>query len=276
MTTRRTDRTAAPVSTFTEALEAAAGPAALSPSSHNCQPWGLGRAETAAARRAAADLTGEDADEYLVLALDRGRELTALAAHAVEMEVSCGIYWRILLRGLAAQGWTPTAMRVLDDDAPSGAGAGADGRPGDGGGGGSPFGAGWPTAWVPLCVVALRPGAPSGERLDDLRETARARRTHRGPYRPQPVPSDLLRDLAGTGSAEAGEGPVHVRHLTEPGDLRAFAAFVARHAGRDFGHRAAWRETHSFLRRDLADASVRGTGSRRSSSSDRCPGRAGP
>lgn len=247
MTTRRTDRTATPVSTFTQALEAAAEPAALSPSSHNCQPWGLGRATTGAARRAAADLTGEDADEYLVLALDRGRELTALDAHAVEMEVSCGIYWRILLRGLAAQGWTTTAARVLDDDASFG-------------GGGSPFGAGWPAAWTPLCVVALRRGAPAGERLDDLRETALARRTHRGPYRPQPVPAGLLRDLAETDAAEGGADPVHVRHLTGARDLRAFAAFVARHAGRDFGHRAAWRETHSFLRRDLADAAARGDG----------------
>ncbi|NEC34282.1 RedV protein, partial [Streptomyces rubrogriseus] len=166
MTTRRTDHTAAAVSTFAQALETAAGAAALSPSSHNCQPWGLGRATSTEARRAAADLTGAEADEYLVLALDRERELTALAAHAVEMEVSCGVYWRILLRTLAAQGWTTTAVRVLDGDGDPG----AVGLPG----GGRPFGAGWPTAWTPLCVVALRPGPPSGERPADLRESALA------------------------------------------------------------------------------------------------------
>ncbi|MFE2461678.1 RedV protein [Streptomyces sp. NPDC059402] len=270
MTTRSTDHAAAPVSTFAQALEAAAGTAALSPSSHNCQPWGLARATTAAARRAAADLTGQDADEYLVLALDRERELTALAAHAVEMEVSCGIYWRILLRALAAQGWTAAAVRTLDGDAGSGSGDetvsgngngnGDETVSGNGSGSGVLVGAGWPAAWTPLCVVALRPGTPSAERLDDLRETALARRTHRGPYRPAPVSAELLRDLAETGSPEGEKDAVRLRHLTERRDLRAFAAFVARHAGLDFGHRAAWRETHSFLRRDLADAAARGDG----------------
>ncbi|TDT28120.1 hypothetical protein EV562_115131 [Streptomyces sp. BK208] len=247
MTTHGADRCAPPVPPFTQALEEAVGTAALSPSSHNCQPWGLARVTTAAARRTAAELTGEDADEYLVLALDRGRELTALAAHAVEMEVSCGIYGRILLRGLAARGWTVASVRVLDGDAPIR-------------GGGSRFGAGWPARWTPLCVVALRPGTPSGEGPADLRETALARRTHRGAYRPEPVPAELLRDLAGTVSPDGERDLIRVRHLTEPQELRAFASFVARHAGRDFGHRAAWRETHSFLRRDLADATARGDG----------------
>lgn len=258
MTTRSTDHAAAPVSTFAQALQAAAATAALSPSSHNCQPWGLARATTAAARRAAADLTGRDADEYLVLALDRERELTALAAHAVEMEVSCGIYWRILLRALAAQGWTAAAVRTLDGDGGSGSGDGSVSV--NASGSGALAGAGWPAAWTPLCVVALRPGTPSEERLDDLRETALARRTHRGPYRPVPVSAELLRDLAQTGSPEGEKDAVRLRHLTERRDLRAFATFVARHAGLDFGHRAAWRETHSFLRRDLADAAARGDG----------------
>ncbi|MFI1757787.1 RedV protein [Streptomyces sp. NPDC020571] len=252
MTTRRTDHATASVSRFAQALETAAGPAALSPSSHNCQPWGLGRATSAAARRAAADLTGTDADEYLVLALDRERELTALAAHAVEMEVSCGIYGRILLRGLAAQGWTAAAVRVLDDDGGPGVASGT--------AGGHPLGAGWPPAWTPLCVVALRPGPPSGERPADLHETALARRTHRGPYGRKPVAPGLLHVLEESGTPGAETPPVHVRHLTERRDLRAFAAFVARYAGRDFGHRAAWRETHSYLRRDTADAAARGDG----------------
>ncbi|WP_406133277.1 RedV protein [Streptomyces anthocyanicus] len=252
MTTRRTDHMAAAVSPFAQALETAAGAAALSPSSHNCQPWGLGRATSTTARRSAADLTGADADEYLVLALDRERELTALAAHAVEMEVSCGVHWRILLRTLAAQGWTTAAVRVLDGDADPGAA----GLPG----GGRPFGAGWPTAWTPLCVVALRPGPLSGERPADLHESALARRTHRGPYGREPVAPGLLRDLEEPATPGATAHPVHLRHLTERRDLRAFAAFVARHAGRDFGHRAAWRETHSFVRRDTADATARGDG----------------
>ncbi|MFB7657280.1 MULTISPECIES: RedV protein [unclassified Streptomyces] len=244
MTERGTDRVIASAPAFAQALDAAAGPAALSPSSHNCQPWGLARATTPGARRTAAALTGADTAEYLVLALDRRRELTALAAHAVEMEVSCGVYWRLLLRGLAAQGWSAVAAHVVEADDGSG------------------FGAEWPASWTPLCVAALRPGRPSGERLDDLRETGLARRTHRGPYRPEPLAADLLRDLedAGPSEAEPHPRPLHVRHLTNPQELGAFASFVARHAGRDFGHRRAWRETHSFLRWSTESAAARGDG----------------
>lgn len=230
---------------FPEVLGEAALTAVLSPSSHNCQPWALTRVVTPGARRAAAALVGQDAPEYLVLGLDRRHQLVALPAHAVEMELSCGVYWRLLLRGLAAGGWTASAVRVLQD------GEGDELRPKA------------REFWTPLCVAALRPGPPSGERPAELHATGLARRTHRGPYRPEPLAAELLRDLEEdppTGPYEADEPAVTVRHLTRPEELRDFASFVARWAGRDFAHRRAWRETHSYVRFGAGAAAERGDG----------------
>src|SRR5690242_4213226 len=103
---------------FHDVLGEAAGLASLSPSSHNSQPWALARMATGGARAAAAGFLGipEGGDEeYLVLALDRRRALTALPAHTVEMAVSCGAYWRLLLRALTAQGWSCTRTRACDE-----------------------------------------------------------------------------------------------------------------------------------------------------------------
>jgi hypothetical protein len=40
----------------------------------------------------------------------------------------------------------------------------------------------------------------------------------------------------------------------------ALAELVARYGGRDFAHRAAWRETHAYIRRDEAEAARAGDG----------------
>ncbi|MGK5631870.1 hypothetical protein ACSNOD_25925, partial [Streptomyces sp. URMC 123] len=127
---------------FRAALGAALEIAALSPSSHNCQPWGVARLRSEGARRAAAafldgapgsgesyagtgpgtgggpygdmDGVGAARTEYLALALDRERRLESLPAHADEMRLSCGLYWRVLLRALAAQGWALQRIRFHD------------------------------------------------------------------------------------------------------------------------------------------------------------------
>ncbi|MGK5631003.1 hypothetical protein, partial [Streptomyces sp. URMC 123] len=105
---------------------------------------------------------------------------------------------------------------------------------------------------------------PAGEDLSDLRSTALARRTNRAPYRDTPVDPALLHRLATPGpypyGLEALAEPVTVRHLESAAERALFADFVARHGGRDFSHRAAWRETHAYLRADPAEAAARGDG----------------
>ncbi|GAA1894457.1 RedV protein [Actinomadura bangladeshensis] len=225
MTAQTPPRIAAPA--FADALSAALDVAVLSPSSHNCQPWCLARMVSAPARGAAAGLLGSTGDGHvLVLAIDRERSLGALPAHALEMELSCGLYWRLLQRALAAQGWTVARARTLARGA-------------------SPSGLGLPGSWEPLRVAEFRRGGDPDGTLDDLRALARRRRTNRAPFRPDPVDPALLAALA----RHRGDGlPVLVRHLRSWPERARFARFVAEHGGRDFAHGGAWRETHSFLR----------------------------
>jgi nitroreductase len=242
---------------FPDALLAAAGIAALSPSSHNCQPWAAVRLAGPGARRAAdafladspgeteAPLTGDCGDcEYLALALDRDRALDALPAHAVEMLLSCGLYGQLLLRALAAHGWAPARIRHQDTTADAGLDDLVDT---------------WPRNLTPLCVIELRRTAPTRD-LAALRTAALARRTNRAPYRPDPVAPDLLARLAEPADALAGGSAITIRHLSEAVDRDRFAAFVARHGGRDFAHDRAWRETYSFIRRNDAEARAQGDG----------------
>lgn len=250
--------TAAAHEDFDAALREATAVAALSPSSHNCQPWALARltgdARETAHRYLRLDATRpEDEVEYLVLALDRKRELVALAAHAVEMQVSCGAYRYLLLRALAAHGWTAVGSRTVEEDPP---------EPGPD----------WPADWTPLCVTALRRTAVTGEDLPELRELAGRRHTNRAPYRSDPLDPALLAALAEpdgaaegavddavAGAADDADG-VTIRHLTSPQDRQRFVSFLARHAGRDFRDRKAWRETHSYLRFSETEANTRGDG----------------
>ncbi|WP_328939593.1 RedV protein [Streptomyces tauricus] len=262
---------------FEHALREAAEIAALSPSSHNCQPWGVAWPTGRAARRAAERLVdrapadgpeapdrvsgdargtgGRATDEYVILALDRERELTSLPAHAVEMLVSCGAYRQILLRSLALQGWSTDRVHFVEPRAGQQTRGTHDTWP--------PLGDTWPVSWSPLCVVRLRrtdePDVPDGS-LAELRRTALARRTNRAPYRPEAVEPAVLDGLSASCTGVAEGADVTVRHLVADRERAAFADLVARHGGRDFSHRQAWRETHSYVRRDEAEAAVRGDG----------------
>lgn len=257
---------------FDDALHTAARIAVLSPSSHNCQPWGVAWARSGAARTTAARLldggrggapvsglpvlragSGDGACHYLVLGLDHDRSLRSLPAHAVEMLLSCGLYWQLLLRALDAQGWSVDALHFAEGP--------AEGEPVRGV---ELPGTDWPRSWAALCVARLRPvagGPEHAEELSALRAAARARRTNRAPYHPRPVRPALLDGLSvpsGSGAARGAE--VAVRHLTSGADRAAFADLVARYGGRDFSHGAAWRETHAYLRPTRAAATARGDG----------------
>ncbi|BCL32965.1 RedV protein [Streptomyces aurantiacus] len=263
-------------SPFEAALREAADIAALSPSSHNCQPWGVAWPVSSGARQAAArrvdeargggtsaesisdgsdgsdGCDGSSRSEYVVLALDRERELTSLPAHAVEMQLSCGAYLQILLRSLALLGWSTDGIGFVEP------------RPGEQERGRSDFhrrlGDTWPASWSPLCAVRLRRTGPPSGALAELRRTARARVTNRAPYRTEAVEPAVLAGLRAPSAGVAEGAEVTVRHLVADSERAVFADVVARHGGRDFSHRQAWRETHSFLRRNEAEAAAQGDG----------------
>ncbi|HEY1920537.1 MAG TPA: hypothetical protein VGH27_33630 [Streptosporangiaceae bacterium] len=228
---------------FTADLDIATAIAARSPSSHNCQPWGLGMACSPAARAAAGEVVGLGSGPVITLGLDAERSLTSLPAHAVEMLLSCGAYWGTLLNALAALGWR---ARETSSRVPAAA---------------IEPGSGWPPTWTPLCLARLEPVSGDPAALAELRQTALRRRTHRGPYLPDAVVAEVAEaGLADGAVAEAGlaDGAVVwlggvgagvcVRQVDDDGLRAAVAGLVRRYAGRDFAHAAAWRETHSFIR----------------------------
>ncbi|MBS2534589.1 hypothetical protein KGQ20_17600 [Catenulispora sp. NF23] len=252
---------------FQQALDEAAAIANLSPSSHNCQPWGhawlksdrakalayellRGRDDTSAGKDSAGgtDRSAGTDSIYLALAQDTDRSLSALPAHSAEMHLSCGSYWHLLLRALAAQGWLPTAVHHLGPEAAHRAAADA----------------GWPRNWHLLSLAVLdRTGVPPSTDLAELRATAAARRTNRTPYRDLAVAPEALHELANlspTARDTSARPGVTVRHLRSPVELRRFATLIADHAGRDFSDDAAWRETHSYFRWTAKDAAARPDG----------------
>ncbi|MFI9503291.1 hypothetical protein [Nocardia sp. NPDC052566] len=226
---------------FAAALSTALEIAATSPSSHNCQPWAVARLTSDLARRRAGALLGADVDdgpEYLVLAANRGRELTALPAHHTEMRLSCGLYWRLLLRAMAAQGWaargavTPPIAQLRE--------------------------LGIPAEWIPLRLTGFHWIGEQDEDLAELRVVAAGRHTNRGPFDERPVDAFTLAGLLRHGIG--ADGPILIRYLTSEYERNRFADFVKRHGGRDFAHRAAWRETYSYIRRSADEAARRGDG----------------
>lgn len=227
---------------FDDALRAAVDIARLAPSSHNSQPWGLAVVRSPAARRRICDvferpdsgrLESTPDDHLLVLALDQQRELTALHDHRVEMYLSCGAYLHLLLEALRIAGWS--APRVAWNEA---------GR------------SDWllpaalPEGWLPLAAVRLSPAPPEErERLVELAHVAEHRVTNRAPYREEAPADALLEPPAPPRAADDWRrSGVEVRRITERAEIEAIGAFVAANAGIDFAHRAAWRETHSFIR----------------------------
>ncbi|MCQ0015253.1 hypothetical protein [Actinomadura madurae] len=227
---------------FADALSAALDIAALSPSSHNCQPWGLARMASPPARAAVSAALGaapEAGGEFLVLAADRERRLGALPAHALEMELSCGLYWRFLERALAAQGWTRVRSRVFPREA-------------------SPSGLGLPGTWEPLCAAEFR------------REGSRTARSAPSPASPgtatptgrRSVPTRSTRRCSPRSPATGGRGRAAGRRQASAVLAGTVPVRRVRRGarGRDFAHAGAWRETHSFIRWSAGAASARGDG----------------
>jgi 4-hydroxy-2,2'-bipyrrole-5-methanol dehydrogenase len=247
-------RAATQAPAFIAALGTAAEVAARSPSSHNCQPWALAALVSQEARAAVGGLPDQPgARPYLVLALDEDRSLRALPAHAVEMVLSCGMYWELLTAALTALGWQVSATRyagaLARDAVRSSAPPGGISLP-----------AGWPRAWEPLAVAAAEPCPADPAAFASLRALAGQRRTNRGGYRTDGSALDRLsadQTVAVTGT---GAMAVRVDHIRDARERTEVARLVARYGGRDFAHAAAWRETHSFIRRDRADAQRRGDG----------------
>ncbi|MCA9537837.1 MAG: hypothetical protein KC620_03050 [Myxococcales bacterium] len=217
---------------FEPAFAAALTLAEASPSSHNSQPWAL-----AVGAPAVLGLDGPAGSRALVVCLDEDRKLRTLAAHTLEMNLSCGMYLQALLLALRQQGFSGRlAWRIGDAPRPK-------------------FGADLPATWTPLAVAIVAPGKPDDDVTDRVAALP-ARRTNRAPYAEGALAAaDVAPLCAGEVAAEGPVGePLAVTIFDQPGDVKALGRFVARHAAADFAHAAAWRETHAYIRHDPANA----------------------
>lgn len=167
----------------------------------------------------------------MVLALDGDRALRALPAHHDEMLLSCGMYWHLLTRALAALGWQVSRLTC-----PPSAELAA-----------------LPARWRPLATATFQPAAVEERCFDQLAELADRRRTNRGAYLPESIDRELA--LIARGAAE----PL-VSYWTDQPSRRLVAAMMAGDGTRDFTHAAAWQETYSYLRGTDGAARKRGDG----------------
>jgi nitroreductase len=106
-----------PENDFAIDLKRACTLAALAPSSHNSQPWALVWIEQTAMLDQLSALIGHSFSDskVLVLAIDRERELSGLAAHRVEMNVSCGLFLQLLLETLRTH-WRPSLVWYNEEE----------------------------------------------------------------------------------------------------------------------------------------------------------------
>lgn len=236
---------AGPAPALREDLAEALALAALSPSSHNSQPWEVLVVESAARRlelsrwlreRSSAPEAGPE-EAWLLVALNRDRCLRALPAFALEMNLSCGAYLESLWLGLEARGREARIAWVEGED-----------------GGPPPLPEGWPESWRAVALVRVGRKRPSGPEPAAADESdligLRERITNRGPYAAGTVGGDIEESLAAAGSGafpEAG-GAFETVVIRDPATLARLGAFVAATAGVEFEDEAAWEETYRHLR----------------------------
>ena len=209
--------------TLRDAIEVAR----LAPSSHNCQPWAIASFESSDVSKRLTDWLREPrraGERWLVIAIDKNRELTALGSLATEMRLSCGMFLQLLTAALGERG---LATRIVA----------CEGRP--------PI-AGFPETWTPLAAVAIAPGVPR----DAAWPTRHAvdRRTNRAPYQERSVDRVARDALASAAPLFAERDGVSIQLIEERGAIRALGRFVGRHAGVDFANLQGWTETFQYIR----------------------------
>lgn len=236
-----------------EDLAAALAAAALSPSSHNSQPWEVLVVESEARRlelrrwlrERPAALEAEPEAAWLLVALDRDRCLRALPSFELEMNLSCGAYLESLWLGLEARG---RAARIAWT-------AGEDGSL-------PPLPEGWPGSWRAVALVRVGQPRPAGPAPAAVADAARLRGriTNRGPYAAKAVGGDIQACLAAAGSGAFPEADAAFKlvAIQDPAVLARLGAFVAATADAEFEDAAAWEETYRHLR--FGDESGEATG----------------
>jgi hypothetical protein len=219
------------------ALSKAIRLASLSPSSHNCQPWGITYLTSQEAKQHLRSFlsTPEAAEAYLVLFLDRTRCLSSLRAHQMEMFLSCGTFLESLLLGLHAQNWEASIVWINETLTPE------------------PFSFALPRRpqWLPLAIIGLQYTCESNfrelsqEKVKYLSE----RRTNRGIYSEEPLATTLLAQLQTARSLAFPQ--VHslcqMMLIEQPQIIEQLGDFVKTNGTAEFTQGKVWRETYQWI-----------------------------
>lgn len=222
---------------FASVLDAALRVAALSPSSHNCQPWAVIWLESETARRALTrfGVLARADHEYVTIALDLDRVLGALPGHALEMELSCGAFLYALVTRARSLGCELAsvdyhAQRLTFGD--------------------------WAHGTQRLqaqCTLGLSTASARVGSLASADAVLWSRRvTQRGPYRPTPIANDVVRQLEEACAtvridpALASSARLHVFQAASA--LDRASRVIQRYAALDYTHPSAWAETYRFIR----------------------------
>ncbi len=205
------------------------------PSSHNCQPWRLLPISRSTGERYVKEQGKAGKTAWVVLALDRSRELKALPSLETEMYLSCGMFLGLFWEAMVAQGvdcrvgwprqdWLEGELGELEDD----------------------------LGLTPLVVLALEPqGETDSVVLSRLHEAALNRRTLRGPYDSEALPQDTLERLLATRWPSTITGnSLNITIEQEPTWVARTANLVRRYASRDFSRYRVWRETYRYIHFD--------------------------
>lgn len=197
-------------------LRQAVEAARWAPSSHNCQPWRV------------IVIPGASENERLLrLTLDQGRRLTALESLDLEMALSVGLFFGLLVTALQRLGLA-CEWALCDANDPS------------------------PNGEILMAIVTVRRATAQvfgGADLDSFVDLGRRRRTCRTPFAPDPPPTEALAALSARRWPETVTGAaLEIRTETDPKTLESLAKLTARYAALDFTHLRAWSETYRHLR----------------------------
>ena len=215
-------------------LKEAAKFANLAPSSHNSQPWELVFVQSEKGKDSLEKFFQLEHNTsnlgYIIICLNKKRNLIALKAHRLEMLMSCGAFLELLAQNLKNQGWNASYCWANENGIPSL----------------KELFDKLPEFWEPVTIFALNKEENTDKVISQV--DIKKRTTNRGPYKTNDIniSPENAKKLQSLSFPEKVKD-CQVTLVQEKEQIKKFASFVARYGDTDFTHKQAWRETYSFI-----------------------------
>jgi hypothetical protein len=233
------------VTKFDELVYEAISIASLSPSSHNCQPWGLILVQNPVNKNLIENfLENEESsacketkgNNYLIITLDKNRCLNSLAAHTLEMLLSCGAFIEALVLAF-------TERKI--EAVPCWHNSNLNNNP-------LPKNIKIHSNWIPLSLISIieQPETPI---MDDIKEKIamiNQRITNRGLYKNEQISSEIIQNLTSLSSVSYPgiEKKINICLIQEPGVIKQISSFIKENSQIEFTENSVWKETYKYIR----------------------------